>query len=298
MAIMILSTIFMASQADVFADTTINVTAEEMLTVAVTMPETQASGDGSASGTFLRNKVALAVTTNNATGFTATMTTSTVDTDLTNGIDEIPILTANTTRGAFPSNYWGYSINDADTNAGDSSSTYRPIAALGASVPSYITNSPSSSSTVTKNIFFGAKANLSKSSGTYSNTVIISVVSGVNDTENQNPTTPTNPVHPSDDDSSDGTATFKPSPAGGSNTGATVYTKQNGTTTGTTITSGDTTGATYANPAGVTTVSSVGEGTPLATGLAVTAGVAATAGVIFFIVAKRRRDDEDEEDYE
>ena len=296
MAIMILSTIFMASQADVFADTTINVTAEEMLTVAVTMPETQASGDGSASGTFLRNKVALAVTTNNATGFTATMTTSTVDTDLTNGIDEIPILTANATKSAFPTNYWGYSIDD--TNDGSDSSTYRPIAALGASVPSYITNSPSSSTTVTKNIFFGAKANLSKSSGTYSNTVVISVVSGVNNTENQNPTTPTNPVHPSDDDSSDGTATFKPSPAGGSNTGATVYTKTSGTTTGTTVTAGDKSGATFANPAGVTTVSSVGEGTPLATGLAVTAGVAATAGIIFFIVAKRRRDDEDEEDYE
>jgi hypothetical protein len=305
--------LFMMPHFNAFADTTVNVTADEMLTVKFTLPSRAASNVDPFTGqtsctqpecttsdgaTFLLNVVGLNVSTNNENGFTASMTTETATTALTNEANSsytIPIITANTTKANFPVNSWGFSTDD---------STYKTIAPGGSSTPTYITSSNNYVSGLSQNLYFGAKANASQAAGTYSNTVIISVVSGVN---TNNPTTPTDPVTPSDDDpTTDTTPTYiTPSggstPAGSSN-GATVYTRNrntsSGNTTGTTVTAGNTTGSTYVSPAGVTTTAIVGEGTPLATGLAVTAGVAATAGIIFFIVAKRRRDDdEEEEDY-
>ena len=297
-AIAAISTSFITPQA--FADTEITVTAEEMLTVQVTTPTVTPTGTPTADGTFLLNTVGLTVATNNANGFSASMTTETTNTALKNESDSsvtIPVLTASTSKSSFPANYWGFSTDD---------STYTSIAPYGSSTPTYVASSAASDTAVSRNLYFGAKANTSQASGTYSNTVIISVVSGVN---TNNPTTPDNPITPgSDSDPTDTNPTYvEPTSGnttpGGSATGATVYTRtsstSNTTTTGTTVTTGNTVGSTYVSPAGVvsTTAAIVDEGTPLATGLAVTAGVAATAGAIFFIIAKRRRDDEDEEDY-
>ena len=308
-ATLLISSFIIPKVAVSAVDQTVTVKAEEMLTVKVTTPTTWASGNfgcnssGSCSNTslFLRNTVSLAITTNNETGFTATMTATTTNTSLTNTDPSkssytIPTLTSNIARSSFPDNYWGYSIND-DSNSG----TYRPVAALGATSPSYIANSAYNSGTTTKNVYFGAKANLNKASGTYANSVVFNVVSGVNagdGSTNTSGVTPTNPVTPSiDTNTSDTTPTYN------STLDRTVYTKTSTTSgtssTGTVVTPGNSTSATYSNPAGVSssTLAKIDEGTPLATGLAVTAGVAATAGIIFFIIAKRRKDDEEEEDY-
>ena len=297
-AIATISTLFMLPQPQTSA-TTLTVTAEEMLTVQVTTPTVTPSGTPTTDGTFLLNTVGLTVATNNANGFSASMTTETATTALRNELDSsvtIPVLTESIAKSSFPANYWGFSTDD---------STYGPIAASG-TTPTYVASSAASDSVVSRNLYFGAKANTSKAAGTYSNTVIISVVSGVN---TNNPTTPTDPVTPSgntgDSDITDTTPTYQPANAGGSASGATVYTRtstdsvNHTTTTGTTVTTGNTVGSTYVSPAGVvsTTAAIVDEGTPLATGLAVTAGVAAAAGAVFFIIAKRRREDEDEEDY-
>ncbi len=284
-------------------DQTVSVKAEEMLTVKVTTPSTWASGNfgcnasGSCSNSslFLRNTVSLDVTTNNTIGFTATMTATTTNTALTNQSNSsytIPTLTANTARSSFPDNYWGYSLNDS-SNSG----TYRPVAALGATSPSYIANNEYSGSTTHKDVYFGAKANLNKAAGTYANSVVFNVVSGVNASDgntNTSGVTPSNPVTPSTD-----TNTTDTTPTYSSTHSSTVYTRTSSSTTGTVVTPGNTTSSTYSSPAGVssTTLAKINEGTPLATGLAVTAGVAATAGIIFFIVAKRRKDDDKEEDY-
>jgi len=301
--------------SQVFAsDATISVNAAEMLTIQVITPDSGAAGD---PGDFLRNMVTIQVATNNPTGFTATMTSSSATTALTNQVDSnytIPTLGSNTTRGAFPDNAWGYSVND--TSAGDSNSIYRPVAALNASAPSYIANVASNSTVTTRDVYFGTKATAAKASGTYSNTVVFNVVSGINtDDTSQSGVTPTNPVTPSSDPiPTDNTPTYVPGNVGGSSTGVTVYTSTSSssgsgsgsgsggsgssastTTTGTTVTRGDTTTSTYVSPAGVSNTVAVNEGTPLATGLAVTAGVAATTGVVFFVVAKRRQKDDDEE---
>ena len=301
------------STASAANSTTLSVTAEEMLTVKVGVPTEWATGESTSDGTFLRNIVTLDVTTNNTNGFTASLATADNTTNLVNSTNSnyyIPTLGGTTPKSSFPNNAWGYSVND--TNAGSDSSTYRPIAAKDGT-PAYVANSAYTGSTVSKNIYFAAKANTAKASGTYSNNVVINVVSGVNTdgsgtTENptipqpsQNPTTPT-----TDPDTTDEFATYNPT------TGTTAYTRTGSssytvgtttvdtTTTGTTVTSGNKTSSTYANPAGVKTTSTpaaINEGTPLATGLAVTAGVAAVTGIVFFIIAKRRREDEEEEEY-
>lgn len=301
----VLSSILITPASLVFADdTTVSVKAEEMLTVQVTTQDDNATGD---PGDFLRDMVTLTVATNNDTGFTATMTASSSTTALTNQTDSsftIPTLSANSARSAV-SDAWGFSLDD--TAVGNDSSTYQPVVALGSSTPSHIMNVASNSTYTSKDIYFGTRTTAAKASGTYSNTVVFNVVSGINTSDPTDPgVTPTDPVTPGDDPTpTDNTPTYVPGNAGGSATGATVYTRTSTsgdgtttprtTTTGTTVTRGNTTTSTYVSPAGVTNTA-VNEGTPLATGLAVTAGVAATAGIIFFIVAKRRRDDDEEED--
>lgn len=280
-------------------------TVDEMLTVTLDTGSTSASGTPTSGGQLLRTKVGLQVSTNNATGFSASMTTSSTTTNLSNSAGstdayKIPVLTSNYTKSNFPANYWGYSYDD--TSAGSDSSTYRPIAALGATSPSYIMNSGKSTTTVSKDIYFASKATTAKAAGSYTNSVVISVVSGVNTSA---PTTPTNPVKPSDDSTpNDGNG--NPGNNGGtyvSSAGSTVTRATSGTTTTTQVSSGNTTNS-YSKPQGVTnttntttTTATINEGTPLATGLAVTAGVAAVAGIAFFVVAKKKQDDEDEEEF-
>lgn len=272
---------------------TLNVT--EILSVSLTLPDTWASGD---TGDFVRNAVRLNVASNNGNGFTASMTTKTADTNLTNKVKNvttdafatIPTLAADTARSNFPANYWGYSLND--TAGGEDTSTYKALVGAGGTPISVLTsNAPAN---LGQDIYFGAKIDATKDSGTYVNTVVFNVVSGVIN-ENTNPITPVDPATKDD--------TSENNPAYDETNDRTVYASTtNNTSSGTTtetleVSNGDTRSS-YARPQGVKNSSetNIGEGVPLATGLAVTAGIAATLGAVFFVVAKRKeRKDEEEQ---
>ncbi|MBQ2659483.1 hypothetical protein IJF85_00695 [Candidatus Saccharibacteria bacterium] len=260
------------------ANSNFQVNINEFLSVSLGLPNSWASGS---INQLLVNQVDLNVASNNSTGFIAYMTTETASTALTNlsptSSDTIPTLTANRTASNFDNNRWGFSLD---------ATNYQAVIGAGSTPSTILTNTGVGSAT--QPIYFGAKSDGTIDSGTYANTVVISVVTGV-DTDPDEPVEPTNPVNPTD-------------PA---NNGSNPYTDASGRTIATTTTTTGTTSSdrtttrtdisqTYVAPAGVTTTN-VAEGTPLATGLAVTAAVAATAGIIFFIVAKRRKDDEEED---
>ena len=273
--------------------TNLEVNVKETLSVSVSTPATWASGD---MDTFLRNKVSVSVTSNNAAGFTATMTTKTANTALVNTVRNtvtIPTLSANTTRSSFPANYWGYSLDDTD--AGLTSSTYRALVGVGSTPITLLSSNTATSGS--KDFFFGAKADATKASGTYINTVVISVVSGVID--NNNPVTPVDPVTPGSEEE----PIYNPT-GGGSSTGTTAYTyrRSNSTTSTTTteVSAGDNRSVYdgYTPPQGVVnrhTKANVNSGTTLATWLGIATSVATASGFFFLAAARREGDDEDEE---
>ncbi len=275
-------------------DTDFSVNVGEVLSVSITTPTTWASGN---IDTFLRNDVHIDIVTNNANGFTASMTTKTNDTSLVNTSKStvtLPTLSASSTRGSFPANYWGYSLDD--TAAGSDASTYSALVGAG-STPITILSSNSASSG-SKDFYFGAKANVTQASGTYSGTVVISVVTGtVNN--NTNPATPTNPDTPNP---------IPNTPTYNSSRGTTTYTYGStnasaGTTTTTTeISSGDQRSVYqgYTPPQGVTySTTSRGSGlSELTTGLAIASSVAMTSGAFFLFAARREEDDDEDESSE
>ena len=266
-------------------NTQFNVNVKESLSVSITTPDTWASGE---IDTFLRNKVSISVTSNNAAGFTASMTTRTADTALTNTVKNtytIPTLSSSVSRSSFPANYWGYSLND--TESGSSTSTYSALVGAGSTPITILSSSTATSGN--KDFYFGAKANAAKASGTYTGTVVISVVSGVID--NSNPVTPTDPVTPGQNQT--------PTYDSGKNVTHYTYssTGTNTESTTTQISSGDNRSAydNYLPPQGVTYgKTQINPGITLATGLGIAAAVAATSG--FFFLAAARRENEDEDD--
>lgn len=289
-------------------DINFQVNLQESLTISLTVPDEGDSGSltyDSTSGKWvsdlLRNVVNLSVTSNNTAGFTASMTSSSeTSAALTNKAtslsnDTIPTLSSDWTRSnTTTTKFWGWSTDAAEANASPSG-TYHQIALKNAT-PNTVISPTGAAGTVSQDVYFGAKADSTIASGTYEGTVIISVVSGVTTTEeddpNDNPVIPDNPVDPGNLTPS--TPTY--------DNGVTAYTttttdSTNHTSTNTTkINPGNTVSYSYADPAGVTTTV-VNEGTPLATGLAVTSAIAATTGIFFLIAAKRRKDDDEEERY-
>lgn len=270
------------------ANTNFQVNVIDSLSVSVTTPSAWARGD---MDEFLRNPVNVSVTTNNSAGFTATMSAKTTSTALTNTSNSsytLPTLTANSSRNAFPANYWGYSLDD--TAAGSGTSTYRAMVASNATPITLLSSSSASSGS--KDFYFGAKGNAALPSGTYTGIVVINVVSGTNGTTPSNPTNPATP-NPSND-----VAVYHPSPTGGSANGTTTYTQRStasgNTTTTTEVTDGDNT-AMYTPPQGVmtNTLSNVVDNSALATGLALTATVAAASGMFMTIAARREGEDDE-----
>ena len=301
-------------------NTTFQVNVVESLSVAVTTPSTWASG---APNTFLRNDVGLSVTTNNAAGFTASMYANTGSSDSTNtsltntsGGALLPTMAQSQARSSFSANQWGYSLDTTDTtssktynnkiynetNAGNNDSNYYPLG--DSSNPATVLTGTNSGS---RTIYFGAKADITQAAGTYEGTVVIGVVTGVQNTNNDsnNPVTPVTPSdHPAKpSDTSTNNPSYSTTYGSQQNQSWTVYNQTastgGGTTTTetTTVDAGDTRSS-YQNPAGVTetTISdvNVNSSTPLATGLAAAAAVSATSGAVFFVLAKRKQDDEDD----
>lgn len=306
LAVALVSGLFYNSVKAVEENTTFQVNIGDTLSVSLTTQDETPSGEltyDQASSKWvsglLRNVVNLRVTSNNPAGITASMTSkSDSSAALANqatslSSDTIPTLTSSWNRSNTTNTlFWGYSIDDS-TETG----TYHQIALKNATPNNLI--SETSAGTFNKDVYFGAKADSTIASGTYSGTVIISVVTGTittpDDNPNDNPVIPTNPVKPPDIPPN--TPTYN---SGENRTAYTTTTtdSSNHTSTSTTkINKGDTTRSSYADPAGVTTTV-VDEGTPLATGLGVTAAIAATTGFFFLIAAKRRKDDDEEEDYQ
>lgn len=161
---------------------TFEVNVGEMLSVTVTTPDKWASGD---TGAFVRNTIVLDVASNNSNGFVATMGTKNSDASLTNDLDAtatIPTLTKSYTRASFPVDRWGYSLGDyqdgvtvGDSAAGNDKSIYRPMSSTSSPVTLLSSSSASSGS---QNIYLGAKISSATTSGWYSGTITISVVSG------------------------------------------------------------------------------------------------------------------------
>ncbi|MBR2994548.1 hypothetical protein IKF32_01365 [Candidatus Saccharibacteria bacterium] len=283
-------------------NTTFQVNVKESLSVSITTPSTWAVGD---VDTFLRNKITVNVSTNNEYGFVASMTTKTSDTALNhvNNKGTIPTLASNATKSSFPVNRWGYSLNDTDP--GNNSSTYSALVGVNGTPIVLISNSQSHTIN-SRDVYFGAKANSTKASGTYTSTVVISVVTG---SAPDNP--PVNPTDPAVPDDTEEEPHYNPAPTGGSN-GTTTYTYTRTSGSGSTATSTTTTQVSdgdnrnayvgYTPPQGVTnrstTTENINGSSSLATGLAVTSAVAATSGTIFFILAQRKKDEEEDEDEE
>lgn len=297
---------FVANQATA-ANTTFEVNVVENLTVSVTSPQTGAVGN---INTFLRNDINVSVISNNTAGFTASMYSKDT-TDLTNTAKStatIPTISSGTTYTCstaacteFGTNVWGYSTNDASHTG-----TYSPMVSTSSSPINLIT-AASGTTSASQDVYFGAKADVTKASGTYIGTVIISVVGGAIENDNTDPDyNPVTPVNPAVDNDTNGTnPSYATNYGNNGDEGWTTYTTtstsgsgSSATNTTTTQVSGGDTRNSYSNPAGVTenTVASINDNTPVATGLAVASTVAATSGMFFFILAKRRGDDEDEEE--
>ncbi|MBQ3320713.1 hypothetical protein IJG71_01095 [Candidatus Saccharibacteria bacterium] len=272
-------------------NTNFTVNVIDSLSVSVTTPVSGATGD---INQFLRNQVDLSVTTNNANGFTASMTAKTTSTSLVNNAQSsnLPTLASNNVvRSSFPANYWGYSLDDVVASGGVDTSHYSAMVPSNTASPITLLSS-NVAATMDKTFFFGAKANSSLPSGTYKGTVVISVVTDTIGPDN--PVIPDNPAKP-EDDTTGGTGTYD------STNNRTVYSTTStdavaGTTT--TETRVDTGNTIYTGPMGATENinSHIVTNSALATGLGIAASVAAASGGFFFLVATRDEGDEEEED--
>ena len=291
----------------------------EALTITVTDPTTWADGSlintnpttNKLESDFLRNKVNVTAKSNNPYGVTVSMYTKDA-TDLRNTTSYsagdptsyIPTLSSNSTVSAFPTNYWGYSRThdpdgNGDTTAGATTAVYKP---LSTSAIQLFTTIGSGSNSGQEDVFFGAKADETKQSGTYTRTVYFAAVTGTINNDPSDPGyNPAIPDNPTETEPINDVAHFSPTP-----TNQTSYTTRSTTGSGTSsvtgsmdvttddVTKGNVTD-TYAKAYGVTSSSENNNGTAVATALTVAAGVSALSGIAFFLAAKRKKDDDEEE---
>ena len=140
-------------------------------TVAVEVTPTQ-------DGTFSSNTAALSISTNNETGYSLYLATSNGENTLTSqnpGTSDV-ISAVNggdngVTSANFTNNTWGYSLSQdsvSDTTA------YKAVPTATGDTAIITTSSPTEADTY--NLTFGTKVDTSLPSGTYSNDVVVSVV--------------------------------------------------------------------------------------------------------------------------
>ena len=114
----------------------------------------------------------LNVETNNRTGYTATISSSSENTSLVNSspasTNQIPSISSNLNLSDFNANTWGYKLNN--------SANYNPIPAL--SVPISVLQTTNKTNGLDSNIInIGMKLSQNLESGTYSNTLVFSFIS-------------------------------------------------------------------------------------------------------------------------
>lgn len=156
--------------------TTINATIDSVIsmttssTVSVSVTPVSGGAQSAASDT-------VTVSTNNSTGYTLTLKDSDSVTDLSNGSNTIGAHSGTVgAPTALANNSWGYHVDglaafggsgSAESNVTSSAIKYAGISATAATIKT--TNTTASGDTVT--VWYGVKADTTKPSGTYSDTV-------------------------------------------------------------------------------------------------------------------------------
>lgn len=114
----------------------------------------------------------LTVNTTNRTGYTATISSSSEDTALTNSSpsasDKINSILSAATLNSLPNNTWGYKVA--------SEANYNPIPSLN-SPSTFLQTTTKTNGSESNNLSFGMKLSPSLESGSYENTLVITVVS-------------------------------------------------------------------------------------------------------------------------
>ena len=160
----------------VHAEETTKATLAIQPTLAVTLPNTvNFEVQPTAAGAVASGSATLSISTNNETGYSLYLSTADDDNALHSiNPDTKQTITAltkeNTAAASFTNNTWGYNLSkDTATD----STTYRSVPTTQPSDPQIVTEAPT---TDTYNLTFAAKVDSSLPSGTYTNTVTVSVV--------------------------------------------------------------------------------------------------------------------------
>ena len=160
----------------VHAEETTKATLAIQPTLAVTLPNmVNFEVQPTAAGAVTSGSATLSISTNNETGYSLYLSTADDDNALHSiNPDTQQTITAltqeNATAAKFTNNTWGYNLSkDTATD----STTYQSVPTTQPSDPQIITEAPT---TDTYNLTFAAKVDSSLPSGTYTNTVTVSVV--------------------------------------------------------------------------------------------------------------------------
>lgn len=134
---------------------------------SITVSLTDVALEG-AIDTLSVNNTNLSVSSNNTTGYITTFSTNTNYSSLnnTNSSATIPTLSNTVAKNSFPTNYWGYSLDDA---------TYKGIPAKNATADTLTELSSSTPGALSSNLYFAAKINGATEAGIYKNTVLVTV---------------------------------------------------------------------------------------------------------------------------
>ena len=145
--------------------------------VAITLPDTVAIDvTPTPDGTFSSSNVNLSVSTNNNSGYTLSLATTGDDNHMHSQnqatTETIAPVSGSVTQADFANNTWGYNLRAASEGDANARTEYQAVPESD-DTAQRTTSAPSSDS---YNLTFGAKVNTSIPSGTYTNTVAVSVV--------------------------------------------------------------------------------------------------------------------------
>lgn len=122
------------------------------------------------NSSFMSSAIVPSVTTNNYTGYVLTSNLSGTNSDLSHTTPgasaTIPSISANYATSNFPTNYWGVSTDNT---------TYKPLP-TSSNTPLTIKTNTSAATNQSSNLYIGTKISSAQTSGTYTNTIILTSV--------------------------------------------------------------------------------------------------------------------------
>ena len=175
---MVVACLFMSS--DAFAEATdsknLTLNLKNAYSIEVVLPELSSLElTPTSSGAFSSQNITIGVGTNNPSGYTLTMSSTSSNLTRSAAINgstpTIPTLESAIAEANFPSNHWGYKRTTGttiDTN-------YQPMVA-NSSIPLNVTDGPANASNSQNTVNFGVKLNNDTPSGTYNITLTFVVV--------------------------------------------------------------------------------------------------------------------------